>query len=163
MKEKWLFAVLGIGLTTFIACKDEAGKSGKQLEEIKTESKISSIIRNPINADGTVDTVNVAKMVFEETIYDFGEIDEGGVIKHEFKFTNTGKVPLLIQNANSTCGCTVAEWPKELIEPGKGGVIKAEFNTKGKVDFQEKPIIITANTFPSVSKVFIKGIVNKKG
>lgn len=101
-------------------------------------------------------------MTFNEPVFEFGEVDEGAVIKHEFKFVNTGKVPLVIQNAHSTCGCTVAEWPKEMIEPGETGVIKAEFNTKGKPDFQEKPVIITANTFPSVTKVFLKGNVNKK-
>jgi Protein of unknown function (DUF1573) len=160
MRQRWLFVLLAL---TYMGCQDDAGKSGKQIEEIKTDGKISSIIRNPINVDGTVDTVNVAKMVFEEPIFEFGEVDEGAVIKHEFKFVNTGKVPLIIQNCHSTCGCTVAEWPRDLVEPGESGVIKAEFDTKGKFDFQEKPIIITANTIPSVTKVYLKGNVNKKG
>ena len=138
------------------------GSQGKSVEEIKTDGKISSIIRSPISADGTVDTVNVAKMVFEETEFNFGEIDEGAVIVHEFKFTNTGKVPLVINNAHSTCGCTIPQWPKDPIGPGKSGVIHVEFNTKQKHDVQEKPVIITANTYPSVTKVFLKGIVHPK-
>lgn len=145
------------------ACKNEPATPGKTIEEIQTEGKISSIIRSPVSADGTVDTVNVAKMVFEQAIHDFGEVDEGAVVKHEFKFTNTGKVPLLIKNAHSTCGCTIPDWPKELIAPGQSGVIQVEFNTKGKLEFQEKPVIITANTYPSVTKVFLKGIVHKIG
>jgi Protein of unknown function (DUF1573) len=160
MRQGCLLILLTVA---YLGCQQDAGKPGKQIEEIKTEGKISSIIRNPINVDGTVDTVNVAKMVFEEPIFEFGEVDEGAVIKHEFKFVNTGKVPLIIQNCHSTCGCTVAEWPKDLVEPGQSGVIKAEFDTKGKADFQEKPIIITANTIPSVTKVYLKGNVNKKG
>jgi hypothetical protein len=145
----------------FFACQSEGDKSGKQVESIQTEGKISSIIRSPVSADGTVDTVNVAKLVFEAPIYEFGEVDEGAVINHEFKFTNTGKVPLVIQNAHSTCGCTIPDWPKELIAPGEGGVIKVEFNTKGKSEFQEKPVIITANTYPSITQVYVRGIVNK--
>lgn len=138
------------------------GSQGKSVEEIKTDGKISSIIRSPISADGTVDTVNVAKMVFEETEFNFGEIDEGAVIIHEFKFTNTGKVPLVINNAHSTCGCTIPQWPKDPISPGQSGVIHVEFNTKQKHDVQEKPVIITANTYPSVTKVFLRGIVHPK-
>jgi len=143
-------------------CKNDPKSGGKAVETIQTEGKISSIIRSPINADGTVDSVNVAKMYFEEPIFDFGEVDEGAVVVHEFKFTNNGKVPLAIQNAHSTCGCTIPDWPKELIAPGKSGVIKVEFDTKGKPDFQEKPVIITANTYPSMTKVFVKGMVHKK-
>ncbi len=149
-------------LAAFSACKDEPNSPGKSVEEIQTEGKISTIIRSPISADGSVDSVNVAKMDFEETVFDFGEVDEGAVINHAFKFVNNGKVPLVIQNAHSTCGCTIPDWPKDLIAPGQSGEIKVEFNTKGKSEFQEKPVIITANTYPSVSKVFVKGIVHKK-
>jgi hypothetical protein len=143
-------------------CGGEPADGGKAVEEFKTEGKISSIVRSPITAEGVGDTTSVAKMAFEATTYDFGEVDEGAVVKHSFRFTNTGKVPLVIQNAHSTCGCTIPDWPKELIEPGRGGEIKVEFNTKGKADFQEKPVIITANTYPSVTKVFVKGHVRKK-
>ena len=150
-------------VSLFLGClKGEPTDADKTVETIQTEGKISSIIRSPVSADGTVDSVNVARMDFEEPIFEFGEVDEGAVINHEFKFVNNGKVPLVIQNAHSTCGCTIPDWPKDMIAPGQTGVIKVEFNTKGKSDFQEKPVIITANTYPSVTKVFVKGIVHKK-
>ncbi|MFT4973017.1 MAG: hypothetical protein ACI9JY_002223, partial [Saprospiraceae bacterium] len=88
MKKLLLGVVLGC---TILACQN--GNSEKSIEEIQSEGKISSIIRNPTTANGTVDSVNVAKMDFEELEYNFGEIDEGGVVEHVFKFTNTGKVP----------------------------------------------------------------------
>lgn len=160
-KQHFVFAAAVAMLT--VGCQNEQSADGKRIEEIQTDGKISSIIRSPVSADGTVDTMNVAKMVFEAPIFDFGEVDEGAVIKHEFKFTNTGKVPLVIQNAHSTCGCTIPDWPKDLIAPGQSGVIKVEFNTKGKVEFQEKPVIITANTYPNVTQVYLKGIVHKVG
>lgn len=162
LKKQALLAAVAIAIG-IAACQNDSAVPGKSLEEIQTEGKISSIIRSPISADGTVDTVNVAKMEFESIIFDFGEVDEGAVVKHDFKFVNTGKVPLVIQNAHSTCGCTIPDWPKDVIAPGQSSVIKVEFNTKGKSEFQEKPVIITANTYPSVTKVFVKGIVHKKG
>lgn len=133
----------------------------ESLETIKTEGKISQIIRNPVSADGTVDTVNVAKMKFEEAEFNFGDIKEGQVIKHIFKFTNTGKVSLLISNAKSTCGCTIPKWPQNAIEPGHSSEIAVEFNSSGKSGFQEKPVTITANTYPSTTRIFLRGFVNE--
>ncbi|MEK7257790.1 MAG: DUF1573 domain-containing protein [Bacteroidota bacterium] len=161
LKTALQFGVL-VGLLIFQAgCKEEPAKSEDSVEEIQTEGKISSIIRSPISAEGLGDTVNVAKMAFEEAIFDFGEVKEGTVVKHSFKFTNTGKVPLIINNAHSTCGCTVPKWPKDAVAPGESGEITVAFNTQSRQDFQEKPVTITANTYPSNSKVFLRGYVNK--
>jgi hypothetical protein len=159
LSRYWWLPVLFLG---FSACQEEATETGKEVQEIQTDGKISSIIRNPVTLDGPSDTVNVAKMNFEETIYDFGEVDEGAVVKHVFEFTNTGKVPLVINNAHSTCGCTIPHWPKEAVDPGQSAKISVEFDTKAKSDFQEKPVIITANTYPNTTKVYLKGFVRRK-
>lgn len=145
-------------LFCFSACEGDSNAE-KSIEEIQAEGKISSIIRSPITATGNQDTVNVAKMDFEELSFDFGEVNEGDIVKHTFSFTNTGKVPLIINDAHSTCGCTVPKWPKEPIPPGKKGKIQVEFNTKNKPNKQEKGVTLNANTYPSVSKVFLKGFV----
>jgi len=115
-----IFALLAI-----MACQTDANKknSKKLVQEIKTEGEIrnSDIIRNPISADQPLDTVNVAKMTFKTTSYDFGTVKEGAEVKHTFVFENTGKAPLLISDARSTCGCTVPQWPKNPIPPGETG------------------------------------------
>ena len=157
--------ILTIVVSCFFACQGEGndGSKEKSLAEIKAESSdITSIIRVPISADGTVDTVNVAKMVFEEVNYDFGAVKEGDVVNHTFKFTNTGTIPLLIAKATSTCGCTVPKWPKEPIKPGEDGVIKVKFDTKNKKNHQNKPVTILANTYPNKTVVNIKGFVQPK-
>lgn len=154
--------ILLLALVSVIACQNQmGGNSEKSIEEITSETAItnSDIIRNPISAKQPEDTVNIAKMVFEKDIFDFGEVLEGAVVKHVYRFTNTGKMPLIISNARSTCGCTVPQWPKEPIAPGGKGKIEVEFNTKGKKEAQSKPITITANTYPASSKVFLKGYV----
>ena len=146
-------------LLLFSSCLEE-NSAEKSIEEIQADGKISSIIRSPISADGQVDTVNVAKMTFEKTTHDFGEVKEGDIVKHTFVFTNTGKVPLLINDAHSSCGCTIPNWPKHPVQPGDKEKIEVEFNTKAKPRHQEKSITINANTYPSVTKVFLKGFVN---
>ena len=47
-----------------------------------------------------------------------------------FKFTNTGKEPLILQQPQSSCGCTVPTWPKEPVFPGESNEIKVTYNTK---------------------------------
>ncbi len=156
-----------LALLMLSACNSAPSELGeeKSVEEIAADGKISNadIIRNPVSSDNSVDTVNVAKMTFEEEVFDFGEVNQGDIVEHVFKFTNTGKIPLLISNARSTCGCTVPEWPKELIDPGKGGEIKVKFDTKGKANEQQKPVTIRANTYPMTNKVMLKGFVKTPG
>jgi hypothetical protein len=43
-------------------------------------------------------------------------------------FTNTGSTPLVISNVRGSCGCTVTDYTKEPIAPGKTGNVKATFN-----------------------------------
>lgn len=60
---------------------------------------------------------------------DYGKIYKGvdsGV--RVFEFTNTGDAPLIIENVQSTCGCTVPTKPKEPILPGKTGKIEVKYN-----------------------------------
>ena len=148
-----------------IACKSQQElKEEKSVNEITSAPPIrnSDIIRSPVSAQQVLDTNNVAKMTFEEPDYDFGEVEEGSIVDHVFTFTNTGNQPLLISNARSTCGCTVPQWPKDPIAPGSSGSISVRFNTDNKAQKQVKPITITANTYPSTNKVYLRGVVNPK-
>jgi len=157
MKTKLILFTLAI---LMVSCNSEQA-SEEGIQEIPSDGKIASIIRNPVSAQSS-DTTNVAKLTFVEEEFNFGEIDEGGVVKHTFEFTNTGKVPLLITHARSTCGCTIPEWPEEPIPAGETGEINVIFDTKGKGGYQEKPVTITANTFPAQTVVSVKGRVFPK-
>lgn len=136
-----------------------ASREGRKVEEVPVGGPISSIIRNPATANEPLDTVNVARISFEEEEFNFGEVREGEEVVHVFRFTNTGKVPLLISDARSTCGCTVPSYPTEAIAPGAGGELKVVFNTLNKPEAQRKEVTITANTYPSQTKVSLIGFV----
>ncbi len=158
--------IISISIFVFIlsACVSDEPRPGKMIQGIKTEGKQSNadIIRNPITLDGELDTINVAKIQFEETRYNFGTVNEGDIVKHLFKFKNTGKIPLIISNARSTCGCTVPVWPRAPIEPGKEGEISVRFDTKSKPNKQSKPVTITANTYPRETTIHVSGFVTPK-
>ena len=67
---------------------------------------------------------------FDKETHDYGTIKNGADGTGEFKFTNTGKEPIVVTNARGSCGCTVPEWPKEPIAPGKSSAIKVSYDTK---------------------------------
>ena len=146
----------------FTACESEQTQgSEKVIEEIKSND-VADFVRMPISANEEVDKDKVAKMEFDEMVYDFGSVKQGTKVSHTYKFTNTGQVPLIITDARSTCGCTVPTYPKTPIEPGKGGEIKVVFDTSNFSERQGKPITIIANTYPNKTKLMIKGDIIKK-
>jgi hypothetical protein len=147
------------------SCKpNTTEKKDNGLQEVRLDDKASNadIVRLPISADGKMDATNMAKIEFETSSYDFGTITEGTVIKHVFKFKNTGAVPLVISDIQTSCGCTVPEWQRAPIAAGASSEVRVQFNSEGKKDAQEKPIRVIANTFPNETVLMLSGKVNPK-
>jgi len=97
---------------------------------------------------------------FPITAHDFGSVYESeGIVSVEFEFTNTGKVPLILQNVQTSCGCTSPEWTKEPVVPGQYGRIKVTFNPKNRPGPFTKTITVTSNADPAVNTLTIKGTV----
>ena len=149
----------------FAACQPrESEKKDNGLPEVRLDANASNadIIRLPVTADAPTDTVNVPRIALEETGYDFGEITEGVAVKHIFKFRNTGKVPLIITDVQTTCGCTVPDWNINPIQPNAVDEIAVKFNSTGREGRMDKPITIIANTFPARTELKLTGSVKKK-
>lgn len=93
---------------------------------------------------------------FTETLFAFGEIKQGDVVEHVFKFKNEGNAPLLLTNVQATCGCTVPQWPRETaIAPGEMGEIKVVFNSRGKGGMQSKTITVSSNAQNATERIRI--------
>jgi len=99
---------------------------------------------------------------FETTNYNFGTVLQGEKIEHEFYFRNTGEKNLLILDTQSSCGCTVSDYDKDAIPPGARSSIKLVFDTKDKLDAQEKKVTIFTNTNPNKYYLSLTGQVVKK-
>jgi hypothetical protein len=69
---------------------------------------------------------NVAK--FNVETFDFGKIKQNVPVTATFVVTNIGNEPLIIDQATPSCGCTVSDYTKAPVAPGKTGTIKATFN-----------------------------------
>jgi len=106
----------------------------------------------------TIENASGADIKFETEVIDYGTIEQGADGVREFKFTNTGKAPLIISNAQGSCGCTVPTWPKEPIKPGESSVIKVKYDTK-RVGPINKSVTITSNASEASKVLRIKGTI----
>ena len=61
-----------------------------------------------------------------------------------FTVQNTGKSPLLIQNVETSCGCTLPEWTKHPVKPGKSGEVRVTYDAEYPGRFH-KTITVYAN------------------
>jgi len=93
------------------------------------------------------DTTNYTTIQWlDSTTQDLGKIKEGSIVEISWKFKNTGDKPLIVADARGTCGCTIADKPKEPIPPGQEGTIKAKFNSQGQGPEAHKTVSVDANT-----------------
>lgn len=98
---------------------------------------------------------------FDADEHNFGNIKQGDAVTYEFKFTNTGNEPLIITNAEGSCGCTVPVYPKNPIMKGQTASIKVTFNSAGKSGMQDKTVTITSNAKQNPMVLHMKGNVER--
>ncbi|MCB2410460.1 DUF1573 domain-containing protein [Hymenobacter lucidus] len=161
MKRTLFSAFLLSGALMFGACNNdkpaEVGAEGMNAAATAASDVANPTVDNPNVASETeAPNPNAPVMTFAESEHNFGDIKPGDVVKHTFEFTNTGKSPLLIENATASCGCTTPNWTKDPIAPGAKGTIEVQFNSQGKSGLQNKEVAVRANTQPSITQIAIK-------
>lgn len=144
MKKIFLSIVLVI---TLASCASDSGNIG------------TSVVNNPSSADSKHRGNDYPMIEFSKKEHDFGKILEGEQLSYAFSFKNTGNAPLLISAVEKTCGCTSPVFPKEPINPGEEGKIVITYDSKGHKGFQNKRLIVKANTNPSETILRIKAQV----
>ena len=105
---------------------------------------------------------DAGKFKFKEETHDYGEVPEGPLAEYDFEFKNTGKKPIIIQDAHGSCGCTVPTWPHEAIMPKQKAVIHVAYTTNGRPGPIMKDITINSNAQQSPMVLHIKGTVKPK-
>lgn len=134
MKYLFLFFVAGI----IISCTGTDKSSSKD-----------QAAQDSLNRVAMADSNNYTTIQWlDSTTQALGKIKEGSIVEISWKFKNTGNKPLIIAEAHGTCGCTIADKPKEPITPGQEGVIKAKFNSQGQAPNVTKTVSVDANTTP---------------
>jgi hypothetical protein len=99
------------------------------------------------------DSAKFTTLQWQDTAVNFGSGKMGKVVDITFIAKNTGDKPLYLYDVHPGCGCTVADYTKEPIPPGKEGKIDARFDTKkahaGEV---HKVIHVSANNSNPAAK-----------
>ena len=143
--------ILASGIFVFVTAASYAQQESK--------SPLTPVVKQTTTATSPV-SVDSADFKFDAMEYNFGTINQGDAVNHDFTFTNTGKGPLMISDARGSCGCTVPDYPKQPIKKGEKAVIKVTFNSAGKSGMQDKTITINSNAKNSPHVLHIKGTVN---
>ena len=151
---KKIIAILSLSLTViFTSCNN----GGNAVAKIKAGNLAKAEKRDAKIAEGA------PKIEFDKSTHDFGKVTEGETVETVFLVKNSGKVDLVITDAQASCGCTVPVWPKEAIKPGKSAEVKVKFDTSGRGGaMQSKQVTLYTNTVKGREVVTIKGFVNKK-
>ena len=119
----------------------------------------TELVNSPLTANKNAAKVSTPNIEMLETSFDFGEIQQGESITHEFILKNSGDAELIITAAKGSCGCTVPEWPKSPISEGEEAVIKVTFNSAGKSGKQNKTVTLVSNSIPNTKVISIIGNV----
>ena len=130
----------------------------KKLMFIAILAAIANVGFSQTGATTTTPKSDVGEFEWTASAHDFGKIKQGVPVTYEFKFTNKGKSPLVITNAQGSCGCTTPNWTHEPVMPGGEGVVKATFNAMAVGPF-DKTVTVTANIDGGVVVLHIKGEV----
>jgi len=93
-----------------------------------------------------------------KTTHEFGEIKQSTPVTYEFEFINNGQAPLIISDVEGSCGCTVTEYSKDPILPGKQGKIKATYDAAALGKFH-KSVKVTANVEGGPEYLYLQGTV----
>lgn len=67
-------------------------------------------------------------MKVNEEKHDFGKIKQNVPVDYYFEITNISGKPIIIENAWASCGCTVPEYDKQPLFPGKSSKLKVRYN-----------------------------------
>jgi hypothetical protein len=147
-----LSAIAFFGANT-VNAQEVATKAKMEVKKTKNVKKAKKI------AATALPKVEGAGMVFENETIDYGTIAHNADGKREFVLTNNGNKPLIISNAQGSCGCTVPTTPKDPIAPGAKAVIGVKYATDRVGPFT-KTVTVTSNAEGMPSKILtIKGTV----
>jgi len=113
------------------------------------------------NGESSSEKEAKAEITFSKKTHDFGKIAYKGDGTYKFEFENTGKKPLILTSVNSSCSCTVPDWPRKPFKPGEKGEIEVVYDTRTPGKFT-KYVYVHSNAKDNTIKLKITGVVKHK-
>ena len=116
----------------------------------------------PVAADKPAPAASAAQDKADDT-WDFGTVNQGEILKHEFLLKNKTENILEINSIHTSCGCTASESGKKSILPGETTTIKVTFNSRGYLGKAQQFVYVnTSDPDLAIIKFTIKANVEKK-
>lgn len=85
------------------------------------------------------------RIVSDEPVMNYGEVDNNQVIEHTFVVRNDGDALLEISRVRPACGCTVANISSQRLAPGESAEITTRLNLQGRTGRQRKTMAVDSN------------------
>lgn len=139
-----LFVVLALIVLLQSGCQQQAKPA---VEQAKVQPKAAQ---------------EAPRIMFENTVYDFGEVSADRKYNGQFKFTNTGSGVLKITDIKKCCGAIITLDKKEL-SPGESADLKVEYSSGRGAGLVSKQLHVSSNdeTNPEVVLTIKARIVPK--
>lgn len=116
-------------------------------------------VAGPMEVNGPMKFKDSTAIRLIDSSYNFGKVAEGEKVGYSYRFVNLGPNKLIVSKATPSCGCTIAEIPKEPLAIGDTGFIKIEFDSKGRPGTAHKTIHVESNAYPSFPDLELTGEV----
>jgi len=96
----------------------------------------------------------------DENAWDFGQVKQGQILKHDFILKNDSDKPLKINAINTSCGCTASKAKKSKLSSCEETSIEVKFNSKGySGDIRQYVYVYTDSLQRPIIKFTIKADV----
>lgn len=155
------FSTFATAQTTTAAPKKVKAKTSKKMKAHTAPMTTTAVMTPAPAPKAAVPTTAGPAATFEKVEMDYGKIKQGSEPLRVFVFKNTGSEPLIISNAQGSCGCTVPTYPKEPIMPGQSSKIEVRYDTQ-RVGGFTKSVTLTTNEANPTRVLTIKGEVEAK-
>jgi hypothetical protein len=103
----------------------------------------------------------VAEIKFQSEKLEAGISDGKTNVHIDFRFTNTGTIPLVINEVRGNCHCVQGTKPDKPIAPGDSSVISVSFDPAGVSGTYMRTLMVQSNaTRPSI-ELYVMGDIQR--
>ncbi|MGW8315377.1 MAG: DUF1573 domain-containing protein [Bacteroidales bacterium] len=119
-----------------------------------------SVVKNVDNQENiSVDPSETPALTFDTLAHDFGTILEGERVVCYFDYENSGGGSLMINDIETTCGCTIPDWSREPLAPGERNTLQIVFDATRRSGLQLKQVTVYSNAENSKVQLMIRANV----
>lgn len=142
--------------TFLINSENKVTAIGNPIHNPQIKNMFLSIIRDNQVKHERDNKLEVTKVNVDKEKFEFGNFDWTKEQNVTFTLKNMGDNPLVIENINTSCGCTSVNYSKEPIRPGKEVVLEVVYKADHP-EYFNKTITVYCNAESSPIRLTVKG------